>query len=108
MAAFDLFQFNNINTMLYFKLNNPPIHSYDKNTKSFYTVYCLDKYTKQSSRPKLYGPDSVVITYVYWHTEPVCKSKPIVVVDHEYDKDEMPCWDDAATYYTRSMDRDSF
>ncbi len=115
MSAFDLTQYNNINYMLSFKKNNAPTLYYDVEKNLSYTTWCLSKCYTPASEPKLYGPDYVVITYTYWHSEPgydECKQNeneykfsPIVVLDHEYDKDVMPNWHDAASYH--KYDRDS-
>jgi hypothetical protein len=107
MSAFDLTQFNNINWMLQFKLNNPPQFDYEKDKNMFYTIWCLNRYEQRSKQPHLYGPDEVVITYVYWHNEngyDECKQdnnvfSPMLVLGHEYDKDVRESWFDAASYH---------
>lgn len=103
MSDFDLTLYNNINNMLNFKINNLPSLYYDLDKNTTYTTYCLSKYYTLSEFPHLYGPDYVVITYTYWHTE---NSKPIDVLGYEYDKDIQPNWHDAATYYTRGNESD--
>jgi hypothetical protein len=106
MSAFDLTKFNNINNMLSFKLNNPPQLDYGGNKNIFYTTWCLAKYYQNSEQPKLYGPDFVVIHYTYWHSErgyDECKQNNI---EHEYDKDVRPSWDDAASYHEYEYDSD--
>jgi hypothetical protein len=104
MASFDLTQFNNINNMLYFKLHNPPEFDYNSNEGLFYTIWRLDKYEQKSSQPHLYGPDEVVITYVYWHHENEHKFNQIVVLGYEYDKDIRESWFDAASYHKYDSD----
>jgi hypothetical protein len=105
MSAFDLSQFNNINNMLYFKLHNSPTFQYEEKTGMSYTIWCLNKYEQRAEQPCLYGPDEVVITYVYWHNNE-CEFGPIVVMGHEYDKDIIPCWFDATSYHKYDMDSD--
>ena len=107
MATFDLTQFNNINNMLYFKLHNPPSFDYEKDKNMSYTTWCLNKYEQKSEQPHLYGPDEVVITYVYWHNENERELNQIVVLGHEYDKDIRESWFDAASYHNHhDMDSD--
>jgi len=105
MSDFDLTQFNNINRMLSFKLNNPPDIDYDNDKNIIYTSWCLNKYDQTSEQPHWYGPDYVVITYTYWHNKYECNFSPTVILGHDYDKDVRPCWDSAASYY--KYDRDS-
>ena len=114
MSAFDLTEFANINDMLYFKLNNPPQFHYGRKDKNmFYTTLCLDKYEKSSRDPRLYAPDLVVVTYVYWYSENgydegkqdnnACS--PIVVLDHVYDEQVIKFDLDIASYYNLDASR---
>ena len=101
MSAFDLTKFNNINLLLCFKLFNQPTFVYQEDKNLFYTSVCLDRYNQDSEKPRLYGPDEVVITYTYWHNKQ-CNEQdesPIVVLGHEFDKDVRESWFDAASYH---------
>jgi hypothetical protein len=121
MSAFNLTLYNNINNMLSFKLNNAPSLYYDVDKNMSYTTWCLTKYYTSSDKPKLYGPDYVVVTYTYWHNEygyDECKqnddeyeyTSPTVIVGNEYDKDVQPNWHDAASYhkYDNYTDEDRY
>jgi len=111
MSAFDLTQFNNINNVLYFKINHPPEFYRDFEKNISYTSLCLNEYDAPSSNPRLYGPDVIVITYIYWHDDNIYAEykqdssdvNPIQVLGYEYDKDIRPNWHDASSYYTRGM-----
>jgi hypothetical protein len=115
MSVFDLTQYNNINALLNFKLNNPPTFWYEEKKNMSYTTWCLDRYDQRAEQPHLYGPDLVVITYSYWHNEygydeckqneNECEISPIVVLGYDYDKDIRENWHDAASYH--KYDRDS-
>jgi hypothetical protein len=112
MTAFDLTKFNNINWVLRFKLYNQPTFDYQEDKNIFYTTLRLARYYKTAEQPALYGPDEVVITYTYWHNEngyDECKQdenecNAIVVLGHEYDKDIIPNWHDAASYHKYDYD----
>ena len=115
MSAFDLSEFNNINNLLKFKLNNPPQLYINYTNNVSYATFCLTKYYTDSKQPKLDGPDFVVIHYTYWFNEygyEECKCNEdyfpgsIVVLGAEYDKDVQPNWHDAATYHKYDEDCD--